>query len=88
MKHPQIYIFVLGIALLLAVPIVQAIQTLLAMQARVLFPVLRVKTAEGYRTLSTSVSSIDALICPHCASSFTRHVDVTPPQLTQPTEGA
>jgi len=75
MKNAEAYLFVLSISLLLATPIVQAIQTLLAMRARVIFPVLRMQTGQSYSTLLTPVSSMDVVVCPHCALSFDRPID-------------
>ena len=86
MKNAEAYLFVLTISLLLATPIVQAIQTLLAMRARVIFPVLRMQTGQSYSTLMTSVRSMDVVVCPHCASSFDRPIDSRHTTLTQPRE--
>ena len=84
MKNTEAYLFVLTISLLLAVPIVRAIQTLLAMHARVIFPVLRMQTGESLSTLMTSRRSMDVVVCPHCASSFDRPIDSRHITLTQP----
>lgn len=86
MKNAEAYLFVLTISLLLATPIVQAIQTLLAMRARVIFPVLRMQTGQSYSTLMTSVSSLDVVVCPHCALSFDRPIDSRYTTSTQPRE--
>ncbi len=86
MKNTDAYLFVLTISLLLAVPIVRAIQTLLAMHARVIFPVLRMQTGQSFSTLMTSVRSMDVVVCPHCASSFDHPVDSRYTTLTQPRE--
>jgi hypothetical protein len=66
MKNTEGYLFVLTISLLLAAPIIQAIQTLLAMRARVIYPLLRLEAGQHYSTLITSARSMDAIICPHC----------------------
>ena len=84
MKNTEAYLFVLTISLLLAVPIVRAIQTLLAMRARVIFPLLRMQTGQNCSTLIASVRSMKAIICPHCASSFDRHIDSNQTPFTQP----
>lgn len=86
MKNTEAYLFVLTISLLLAVPIVRAIQTLLAMHARVIFPVLRMQTGQSFSTLMTSVRSMDVVVCPHCASSFDRPIDSRHTTWTQPRE--
>lgn len=51
---------------LLATPTVQAIQTLLAMHARVIFPLLRMQTRQHCATMITFAQSLDAIISPHC----------------------
>jgi hypothetical protein len=86
MKNTDAYLFVLTISLLLATPIIQAIQTLLAMRARVIFPLLRLETGQHYSTLITSVRSMDVIVCPHCASSFDCHIDSRRATFTQPRE--
>lgn len=86
MKNPDAYLFVLAVALLLAAPIVRAIQTLLAMHARVIVPLLRIQTGGHATTMITSVRKMDAIICPHCASSFDRTIDLNPIIFTQPRE--
>ena len=86
MKNTDAYLFVLAVTLLLAAPIVRAIQTLLAMHARVIFPLLRMKTGQHCVTMITSARSMDAIICPHCASSFDRHIDSSHATFTQPRE--
>ena len=86
MKNTDAYLFVLTISLLLAAPIVRAIQTLLAMHARVIFPVLRMQTGQSFSTLMTSVRSVDVVVCPHCASSFDRPIDSRHTTWTQPRE--
>ena len=86
MKNTDAYLFVLAVTLLLAAPIVRAIQTLLAMHARVIFPLLRMQTGQHYATVFTSAQSMDAIICPHCASSFDRHIDSSHATFKQPRE--
>lgn len=86
MKNPDAYLFVLAMMLLLAVPIAGAIQTLLAMQARVIFPLLRIQTGGHCTTMITSGGRMDAIICPHCASPFDHTIDLTPTTFTQPRE--
>ena len=86
MKNTDAYLFVLTISLLLATPIVQAIQTLLAMRARVIFPLLRMQTGQHYSTLITPARNTDVIVCPRCASSFDRHIDTIHPTYTQPRE--
>ena len=86
MKNTEAYLFVLTISLLLAVPIVRAIQTLLAMHARVIFPVLRMQTGQSFSTLMTSSRNMNVVVCPHCASSFDRPIDSRHTTLTQPRE--
>ncbi len=86
MKNPDAYLFVLAIALVLAAPIVRAIQTLLAMHARVIVPLLRIQTGGHFTTMVTSVPRMDAIICPHCASSFNRTIDLNPTTFVQPME--
>lgn len=84
MKNTDAYLFVLAISLLLAAPIIQAIQTLLAMRARIIFPLLRMQTGQHCATMITSARSMDVIICPHCASSFDRHIDSSHATFTQP----
>lgn len=86
MKNTEGYLFVLMISLLLAAPIIRAIQTLLAMHARVIFPVLRMQTGQQSSTLITAARSTDAIVCPHCALSFDRHLDSRHATVTQPRE--
>ncbi len=86
MKNPDAYLFVLAITLLLAAPIVRAIQTLLAMHARVIVPLLRIQTGQPGATIITSVRRMDAIICPHCASSFNHTIDLNPTTFAQPRE--
>ncbi|MCX5723921.1 MAG: hypothetical protein NTX84_05260 [Nitrospirae bacterium] len=86
MKNPDAYLFVLVVTLLLAAPIVRAIQTLLAMRARVIVPLLRVQTGQQFTTMIASVRTIEAVLCPHCASSVDHHIDVNPTTVTQPRE--
>jgi hypothetical protein len=84
MKNTEAYLFVLTISLLLAAPIVRAIQTLLAMRARVIFPLLRLETGHHYSTLITSARSMESISCPRCALSFDRHIDSNQTTFTQP----
>lgn len=86
MKNTDAYLFVLTISFLLATPIVQAIQTLLAMRARIIFPLLRLETGQHYSMLITSARSMDVIVCPHCASSFDRPIDSSHATFTQPRE--
>lgn len=86
MKNTDAYLFVLAVTLLLAVPIVRVIQTLLAMQARVIFPLLRMQTGQDCTTMITPGRNMDATICPQCASSLDRHIDSNPITFTQPRE--
>ncbi|MEK7236068.1 MAG: hypothetical protein AAB242_05565 [Nitrospirota bacterium] len=84
MKNTDAYLFVLAVTLLLTAPIVHAIQTLLAMHARVIFPVLRMQTGQHYSTLITSPRSMEVIVCPRCASSFDHAIDSNPTTFTQP----
>jgi hypothetical protein len=86
MKNTDAYLFVLTISLLLATPIVLAIHTLLSMRARVIFPLLRMQTGPHSSTLITSVRSMDVIVCPHCTSSFDRHINLSHATFTQPRE--
>ncbi len=86
MKNPDAYLFVLAITLLLAAPIVRAIQTLLAMHARVIVPLLRIQTGQHCATMIRSVRRMDATICPHCASPFEHTIDLNPTTFAQPRE--
>jgi len=86
MKNTDAYLFILTVSLLLAAPIVHAIQTLLALRARVIFPLLRIQTGPHCATMITAARSMDVIVCPHCASSFDRHVDVSYATCIQPTE--
>lgn len=86
MKNPDAYLFVLVVTLLLAAPIVRAIQTLLAMHARVIVPLLRAQTGQHCASMITSVRRSDAITCPHCASSFEHHIDMNPTPFAQPRE--
>ena len=54
MKNADAYLFVFLVTMLLAAPIIQAIQTLLAMRARIIFPLLRRETGQQYSMLVTS----------------------------------
>ena len=84
MKNIDAYLFVLVVTLLLAAPIIQAIQTLLAMRTRIIFPLLRLETGQHYSALITSARSMDVIVCPHCASSFDHNIDSNPTTFTQP----
>jgi hypothetical protein len=86
MKNTEAYLFVLTISLLLAAPIVRAIQTLLAMHARVIFPVLRMQAGQQSSTVIIAARSMDAIVCPHCALSFDRDLDTRYSSATQPRE--
>ena len=86
MKNPDAYLFVLAIAFLLTAPIIRAIQTLLAMHARVIVPLLRIQTGGHSTTMITSARRMDAIICPHCAASFDRTIDLNPTTFAQPRE--
>jgi hypothetical protein len=84
MKNTEAYLFVLAISLLLAAPIIRAIQTLLAMRARVIFPLLRLETEHPYSTLITSARSMESITCPRCALSFDHYIDSNQTTFTQP----
>ncbi|MEY4704158.1 MAG: hypothetical protein RL042_354 [Nitrospirota bacterium] len=86
MKNTDAYLFVLAVTLLLALPIARAIQTLLAMRARVIFPLLRMQAGQHCTTMITSGRNMDATICPQCAASFDRSIDLNPTTFTQPRE--
>ena len=86
MKHPDAYLFTLAITLLLAVPLVRAVQTLLAMHARVIVPLFRTSAGQPCTTTLRSVRRVDASICPHCASFFEHTNDSNPTTFTQPRE--
>jgi hypothetical protein len=86
MKNTDAYLFVLTISLLLATPIIQAIQTLLAMRGRIVFPLLRVETGRQYSTVIKSAPNLDVIVCPHCASSFDRNIDLNHATFIQPRE--
>ena len=66
MQNTDAYLFVLTPFFLLATPIVQAIQTLLAMRARIISPLLRMQTGRHYATMITFAQRMDATISPHC----------------------
>jgi hypothetical protein len=83
MKNADAYVFVFIVTMLLAAPIIQAIQTLLAMRARIIFPLLRRETGQHYSTL---VVTPHVIVCPHCASSIDRHIDFRHTALIQPRE--
>jgi hypothetical protein len=84
MKNTAPHLFVFTISLLLATSIIQAIQTLLTMRARVIFPLLRMQTGHHYSTVITSARSMDVIVCPHCASSFNHTIDSSYATFTQP----
>lgn len=86
MKNTDVYRFALTISLLLATPITQAIQTLLTMRERVIFPLLRMLTGQHYSTMITSARSMDVIVCLHCASSFDHTLDLSYATLTQQRE--
>ena len=86
MKNTAPPLFVFTISLLLATSIIQAIQTLLTMRARVIFPLLRMQTGQHYSTVITSARSMDVIVCPHCASSFDRPIDSSYATFAQPRE--
>jgi len=86
MKNTAPPLFVFTISLLLATSIIQAIQTLLTMRARVIFPLLRMQPGHHYSTVITSARSMDVIVCPHCASSFDRPIDSSYATFAQPRE--
>ena len=86
MHNPAAYLIVLLATLFLSPLIVGALQTLLAMCARVIVPLLRVQSGQQFTTIIAPVRTIDAVLCPHCASSFDHQIDVNPTTVTQPRE--
>ncbi len=86
MHNPAAYLIVLLATLFLAPLIVGALQTLLAMRARVIVPLLRVQSGQQFTTIIAPVGTIDAVLCPHCASSFDHQINVNPMTVTQPRE--
>jgi hypothetical protein len=86
MKNTDVYRFALTISPLLATPITGAIQTLLTMRERVIFPLLRMPTRPHYSTMITSVRSMDGIVCPHCTSSFDHTLDSSDATFAQPRE--
>jgi len=86
MKNTYVYRFALTISLLLATPITRAIQTLLTMRERVIFPLLRMPTRHHYSTMITSARSMDVIVCPHCTSSFDHTLDSSDATFVQPKE--
>ena len=86
MSHPEAYLFVLIVTLVLAVPIVRALHTLLALQARVLIPLLRIQTGGQATTLRTSAQRIDARRCPHCTAAYPHTSEFTASTFPQPQE--
>ncbi len=86
MPHPEAYLFVLIVTLVLAVPIVQALHTLLALQARVLIPLLRTQTGGQATTLRTSAHRIEVRRCPHCADAYPHTNELTASTFPQPQE--
>jgi len=59
MKNTNAYLFALTIPLLLVTPIIQAIQSKLAMHTRIIFPLLRVQTGQ-HCTMITSARNMEA----------------------------
>jgi hypothetical protein len=86
MKNADAYLFVFLVTILLAAPIIQAIQTLLTMRARIILPLLRCETGQQHSTLVTSSQRMDVIVCPYCASSIDRHIDFRHTTFTQPRE--
>jgi hypothetical protein len=86
MKNTDVYRFALTISLLLARLITRAIQTLLTMRARVIFPLPWRQTGQHYSTLITSARSMNVIVCPHCASSFDHTLDLSYATLIQQRE--
>ena len=84
MKNTAPHLFLFTISLLLATSIIQAIQRLLTMRARVIFPLLRMQTGQHYSTMITSARSMNIIVCPHCASSFDHNIDLSYATFTQP----
>ena len=83
-KNTDAYLFVLRISLLLATPIVQVIQTLLVLRARVIVPLLRMQRGQHCATMIISARCMDAIISPHCASSFAHNIGSNHSTFTQP----
>ena len=86
MKNTDVYRFALTISLLLARPITRAIQTLLTMRERVIFPLLRMPIGQHYSTMITSARNMNVIVCPHCASSFDHTLDSSDATFAQPRE--
>lgn len=86
MSHPEAYLFVLLVTLVLAVPILQALHTLLALQARVLIPLLRIQTGGQATTLRTSAQRMDVSHCPHCADAYPHTNEFTTSTFPHPQE--
>ena len=86
MKNTDVYRFALTISLLLARPITRAIQTLLTMRERVIFPLLRMPTGQHYSTMITSARSMNVIVCSYCASSVDHTLDLSYATLTQQRE--
>ena len=84
MKSTDPYLLALTPSLLLATPIVQAIQTLPAMRARIILPLLRMKTGQHCTTMIPSARIMDVIVCPHCASSVDRHIESNQTTFIQP----
>ncbi len=86
MHHPGVYLFVLAVTLVLAVPIVLMGYTLLAMQPRVLIPLLRVQTGEQTTSLITSARRSEARSCLHCTAAITHTSEFSGATFTYPQE--
>jgi len=76
MKNTGPYLFVLTIFLLLARRIVQAIQSVLTRRARIIFPLLRMQIGQECAAMITPACSMEAIISPHCTSSFVHNIDL------------
>ena len=83
-KNTDAYLFVLRISLLLATPIVQVIQTLLVLRARVIFPFLRMQRGQHCAMMITSARSMDAIISPYCISYFVHNIGSNQTTFAQP----
>ena len=76
MKNTGTYLFVLTISLSLARRIVQATQTVLTRRARIILPLLRMQTWQERAAMITPACSMEAIISPHCTSSFVHNIDL------------
>ena len=76
MKNTGPYLFVLTISLSLARRIVQATQTVLTRRARVILPLLRMQTGQERAAMITPACSMEAIISPHCTSSFAHNINL------------